>query len=74
MWRRNRHLHPRWVPWFLMSRTRRRIFSWLAVSLGVGIALGHYVSHPKWWAVVIGFGRAVDGVGRDRLAPDPAGR
>ena len=55
VWRRRGHHHRApWMPWFLMSRTRRRIFSWLAVALVTGIALGHYVAHPRWWAVLLG--------------------
>jgi signal transduction histidine kinase len=55
LWRKNRGRGQAWVPWWLMSRMRRRIFLWLAVALGGGIAIGLRVGEtPRWWWVAIG--------------------
>ncbi|HEY3803383.1 MAG TPA: ATP-binding protein [Kofleriaceae bacterium] len=46
----------RWVPWWLMSRMRRRMFSWLAIAFAGGIAVGVYlwpVHH--WWYFPLAF-------------------
>ena len=53
MWRRE---HPQnWMPWWLNARMRRRIFSWLTLSLGGGFALGWHLSdsQPRWWWAAI---------------------
>ncbi len=46
----------RWVPWWLMSRMRRRMFSWLAIAFGGGIAVGVYVWPDRhWWYIALAF-------------------
>jgi signal transduction histidine kinase len=46
----------RWVPWWLMSRMRRRMFSWLALAFGGGIAVGVYLWPDRhWWYIVLAF-------------------
>jgi signal transduction histidine kinase len=46
----------RWVPWWLMARMRRRMFSWFAIAFGAGIAVGVYLwPDPHWWYVVLAF-------------------
>ncbi len=57
LWRRHRHHHRApWLPWWLHARMRRRIFAWLAIALGSGIAIGVKLdAHPRWWQVLIGF-------------------
>jgi signal transduction histidine kinase len=46
----------RWVPWWLMSRMRRRMFSWLALAFGGGIAVGVYLwPHRQWWYIALAF-------------------
>ena len=32
-----------WGPWWLQARMRRRIFSWLALSFGFGVAFAHFL-------------------------------
>jgi signal transduction histidine kinase len=40
----------RWVPWWLMSRMRRRMFSWLAIAFVGGVAAGIYLWPDRhWW-------------------------
>jgi len=46
----------RWVPWWLMSRMRRRMFAWLAIAFAGGIAMGVYVWPDRhWWYVALAF-------------------
>lgn len=48
MWRRERPSN--WMPWWLMARMRRRMFSWLALAFIGGLAVHHYVwDHAHWW-------------------------
>jgi signal transduction histidine kinase len=57
MWRRARHrdLHDqRWLPWWLMSRFRWRIFVFLAIALGTGVVIGARLEHRPWWWILIG--------------------
>jgi signal transduction histidine kinase len=43
------------MPWWMMARMRRRIFLWLAVALGGGIAIGWRLNEqPRWWWIAIG--------------------
>ena len=54
LWERAGHGHHRWQPWWLMARMRRRMFSWLALALAAGVAIGVYVWHDaRWWHVVL---------------------
>jgi len=55
MWHQHGHAH--WMPWWLQARTRRRIFSWLAVAFVGGVAAGvHLWAHRHWWYVPIALG------------------
>jgi signal transduction histidine kinase len=55
MWRH----HPdrsAWLPWWLQARMRRRMFSWMVLVFGAGIAVGYYVwDDARWWHVVLAF-------------------
>jgi signal transduction histidine kinase len=55
MWRH----HPDrsvWLPWWLQARMRRRMFSWMLLVFGAGIAVGYYVwDDARWWHVVLAF-------------------
>ncbi len=54
LWRRARDRGQPWRPWWLMARMRRRIFLWLALSLGGGIAIGwRLTEQPRWWWIAI---------------------
>ncbi len=52
MWRQQ---HPsNWMPWWLMARMRRRMFSFLALAFVGGVAAGVQLwDHPRWWHIVI---------------------
>ena len=52
MWRRE---HPsNWMPWWLMARMRRRMFSLLALAFAGGVALGYYKwDHAHWYHVAL---------------------
>lgn len=39
----------RWVPWWLMSRMRRRMFTWFAVMFVGGVAVGHHLWPFAHW-------------------------
>lgn len=53
MWRRERH-REQWLPWWLMARMRRRMFAWMAILFGAGIAVGVYLWHGSlWWHVAL---------------------
>jgi len=57
MWRRARQSEEpdqRWLPWWLMSRMRRRIFVLLAIGLAAGVVIGLRVEHRPWWWIAIG--------------------
>lgn len=43
-----------WLPWWLHSRLRRRIFSWFAVTLAAGVWVGIQFAHQaRWWLAAI---------------------
>jgi two-component system OmpR family sensor kinase len=52
MWRRQ---HPsNWLPWWLMARMRRRMFTYLALAFGAGVGAGVRLwDHPRWWHIAI---------------------
>ena len=57
MWRRarqSRDPEQRWLPWWLMSRMRWRIFVFLAIALGAGIVIGVRLEQRPWWWIAIG--------------------
>ena len=57
MWMRARESddpEQRWLPWWLMSRMRWRIFFFLAIALGTGVIIGVRLEHRPWWWIVIG--------------------
>ncbi len=44
----------RWMPWWLMSRMRRRMFTWFAVMFAGGVAIGKYGwPFAHWWYYAI---------------------
>ncbi len=59
MWRDARR-HGRgpeaWMPWWLMSRMRRRIFFMMAVAMGIGGFVGFELTDGlRWWHLVLTF-------------------
>lgn len=54
LWLRARDPDERWLPWWLMSRMRWRIFAALAVALGTGVVIGVRLEHRPWWWIAIG--------------------
>ena len=45
-----------WLPWWLMSRMRRRMFGWFAIAFSAGVAVGVYAwDNPRWWHIVLAF-------------------
>ncbi|MEO8553025.1 MAG: ATP-binding protein [Kofleriaceae bacterium] len=47
----------RWMPWWLMSRMRRRMFTWFAILFAGGVAVGTYLwPFAHWWYYAISFG------------------
>jgi signal transduction histidine kinase len=53
MWHHHGHT---WMPWWLQARSRRRIFSWLAIAFAAGVAAGvHLWSQREWWYFPIAF-------------------
>jgi len=55
MWRHQPDRSP-WLPWWLQARMRRRIFSWMVLVFGAGIAVGYYVwDDARWWHVLLAF-------------------
>jgi signal transduction histidine kinase len=54
MWLRAPH-RARWLPWWLQSRMRWRIFAWMTLAVGAGSFLGYRLdAHPRWWQIGIG--------------------
>ncbi len=54
LWRRMRDRGGPWRPWWLMARMRKRIFLWLALAFGGGIAIGWRLTEtPAWWWIAI---------------------
>ena len=54
MWRTQPH-RARWLPWWLQSRMRWRIFAWMTLAVCTGGFLGYRLeSHPRWWQVAAG--------------------
>jgi signal transduction histidine kinase len=54
MWRKAPH-RSRWLPWWLQSRMRWRIFGWMTLAVAVGGFLGYHLeSHPRWWQIGVG--------------------
>ena len=54
MWRRHPH-RARWLPWWLQSRMRWRIFAWMTLALGAGLLVGsHLEALPRWWQIGVG--------------------
>jgi signal transduction histidine kinase len=45
-----------WLPWWLQSRMRRRMFAWLVIVFAAGLAVGVYWwDQPRWWYFVLAF-------------------
>jgi len=56
MWMRTTD-RQRWMPWWLMSRMRRRMFAWFAILFAGGVATGVYLwPFAHWWYYLISFG------------------
>jgi signal transduction histidine kinase len=56
MWMRTTD-RKRWTPWWLMSRMRRRMFTWFAILFAGGVATGTYLwPFAHWWYYAIAFG------------------
>jgi signal transduction histidine kinase len=54
MWKRAPH-RSRWLPWWLQSRTRGRIFLWLTLAVVAGFAIGNHLhAKPAWWQIGVG--------------------
>ncbi len=54
MWHKAPH-RSRWLPWWLQSRMRWRIFAWMTLAVAAGSFLGYYLdSHPRWWQIGVG--------------------
>ncbi len=54
MWHTAPH-RSRWLPWWLQSRMRWRIFAWMTLAVGAGSVLGYHLeSHPRWWQIGVG--------------------
>jgi len=43
----------RWLPWWMQSRMRRRIFLWFGIALAIGAFAGSrwQGGHPSWWII-----------------------
>ena len=55
LWHRE-HGRQRWMPWWLMARMRRRMFTWFALLFAAGISVGVYGwDHARWWHLVGAF-------------------
>ena len=56
MWMRTTD-RQRWMPWWLMSRMRRRMFTWFAILFAGGVATGVYLwPFAHWWYYGVSFG------------------
>ncbi|MGN6110479.1 MAG: sensor histidine kinase [Kofleriaceae bacterium] len=54
MWRKHPH-RSRWMPWWLQSRMRWRIFAWMTLAVSAGCVVGYRLdAPPKWWQFGIG--------------------
>jgi signal transduction histidine kinase len=54
MWRTQPH-RSRWLPWWLQSRMRWRIFAWMTLALVAGGFIGSKLdAHPRWWQLAAG--------------------
>jgi signal transduction histidine kinase len=54
LWRDQPH-RSRWLPWWVQSRIRRRVFAASTTSVCVGAALGYHLDGPPaWWQLVLG--------------------
>jgi signal transduction histidine kinase len=54
MWRRYPH-RARWLPWWLQSRMRWRIFAWMTLAVGAGLLVGARLeAQPRWWQILAG--------------------
>ncbi len=54
MWRKAPH-RARWLPWWLQSRMRWRIFAWMTLAVAAGGLVGYRLeSHPRWWQIAAG--------------------
>lgn len=54
MWEKQPH-RSRYLPWWLQSRVRMRMFMYLTIAVCAGGFLGYrFESHPKWWQIGIG--------------------
>jgi signal transduction histidine kinase len=54
MWRKAPH-RSSWLPWWLQSRMRWRIFAWMTLTVAAGGYLGYRLeSHPRWWQIGAG--------------------
>jgi methyl-accepting chemotaxis protein len=54
MWRKAPH-RSHWLPWWLQSRMRWRIFAWMTLAVAAGGLLGYHLdSHPRWWQIGAG--------------------
>jgi signal transduction histidine kinase len=54
MWHRHPH-RTRWLPWWLQSRMRWRIFAWMTLAVAAGGLIGSlFESHPRWWHIIVG--------------------
>jgi signal transduction histidine kinase len=54
MWRTQPH-RSRWLPWWLQSRMRWRIFAWMTLAVCAGGFIGYRLeSHPRWWQILAG--------------------
>jgi two-component system OmpR family sensor kinase len=51
MWHKAPH-RARWLPWWLQSRMRWRIFTGMTLAVAAGGLLGYHLeSHPRWWQI-----------------------
>lgn len=54
MWKKQPH-RSRYLPWWLQSRMRARIFIWMALAVCAGGFIGYRMdSHPRWWQIGVG--------------------
>src|SRR5262249_10247510 len=54
MWDKEAH-RARWLPWWLQSKMRARIFVWMTLTVGAGIFVGSRLGAcPRWWQILLG--------------------